>query len=151
MESARITTVYHTRKRLRCPFHTMAYRTEIEHRARKAPSLFHSKLQAGHTNFMESSHNILIRFRSKHIQLEKVHYELSTDLGLLQANLTVMKEKKGPQYHWIPDLFQRLVLQLYEGVQEALERYIWPLTNGQAKAEEKGHKKSLQKVMRVWL
>ena len=115
--------VYHTRERLRCPFHTMAYRTEIEHRARKAPSLIHKKLQAGHTNFMESSHNILIRFRSKHIQLEQVHYELSTDLGLLQANLTAMREKKGPQYHWIPDLYQRLGLQLYEGVQEALERY----------------------------
>ena len=72
---------------------------------------------------MESSHNILIRFRSKHIQLEQVHYELSTDLSLLQANLTAMREKKGLQYHWIPDLYQRLGLQLYEGVQEALERY----------------------------
>ena len=35
---------YKTRVKLECPFHKMAYRTEIEHRARKASSLIHSQL-----------------------------------------------------------------------------------------------------------
>ncbi|XP_064382851.1 uncharacterized protein LOC135331569 isoform X2 [Halichondria panicea] len=114
---------YHTRDKLTCPFHMMAYRTEIEHRARKSSSLIHPELKAGHTNSMESSHNILIRFRQKHISLEKSHYELSTELGLLQANLTSMRKNKGPHYHWIPVLYQRLGLPLYTGIEDALEKY----------------------------
>ena len=45
--------------------------------------LIHSQLKAGITNWMESSHNILICFRPKHIFLERLHYELSPDIGLL--------------------------------------------------------------------
>ena len=60
----------------------------IGHRARKAASLIHSELKAGHTNSMEASHNILIRFRQKFLSLERRHYKLSTHLGLLQAKLT---------------------------------------------------------------
>ena len=74
-------------------------------------------------NSLEASHNVLIRFRSKDVSLEALHYQLSTNLGLLQSNLTYMHEKLGMDYHWIPDLYKRMKLPVFDGVQEALKRY----------------------------
>ena len=34
--------------------------------------------------------------------------------------MTYMYEKRGPKYHWIPDLYKRLNLPVYEGIQEAV-------------------------------
>ncbi len=131
---------YHTREKLSCPFHMMAYRTEIEHRARKAASLIHSELKAGHTNSMEASHNVLIRFRQKFLAFQKNHYELATDLGLLQANLTAMRLTKGSHYHWIPVLYERLGMPLYTGIEDALEAYGKTRDKYLAKVKEKKHK-----------
>ena len=114
---------YRTRNKLTCPFHALAYRIEIENRADLANSLVHPLLKRGHSNLPEASHSVLIRFRSKHIFLERLHYHLSTDLGLLQANMTYARKEKGPTYHWITDLFERLKLPVYSGVQEALEKF----------------------------
>ena len=72
---------------------------------------------------MEASHNVYICYRNKHIAVEKLHYHVATDLALLQANLSAMREKKGNDYHWIPELYQRLGLPLYEGIQTALLSY----------------------------
>ena len=69
----------------------------------------------GHSN---ASHNV--RFRSKDI--ERLHYHVSTNLALLQANLTYMHAKFGISYHWIPELYRRMKLPVFDGVQEALER-----------------------------
>ena len=38
--------------------------------------------------------------------------------------MTYMYEKRGPNYHWIPDLYKRLNLPAYEGIQEAVTTYI---------------------------
>ena len=65
---------------------------------------------------------MFIRFRSKDISLERLHYHVSTNLALLQANLTYMHAKFGVSYHWIPDLYRRMKLPVFDGVQEALER-----------------------------
>ncbi len=86
-----------------------------------ANQLVHPDLKRGHSNWLEASHNVLIRFRPKHIHLERLHYETSTNLGLLQANMTYMYTKRGPSYHWIPDLYQRLRLPVYDGLREVLE------------------------------
>ena len=72
---------------------------------------------------MEASHNVFIRFRSKDISLERLHYHVSTNLALLQANLTYMHAKFGISYHWIPDLYRRMKLPVFDGVQEALEKH----------------------------
>lgn len=90
------------------------------HRQKK---LVHPILKRGHSNFLEASHNVLLRLRSKDISLERLHYQLSTNLGLLQANLTYMHNKEGTSYHWIPELYHRMNLPLFDGVQEALERH----------------------------
>ena len=79
---------YCTRNKLTYPFHKLAYEIEIEHRASMADSLVHHQLKRGHSNWMEASHNVFISFRNKHIQMERLHYHLSTDVAVLQANLT---------------------------------------------------------------
>ena len=64
---------------------------------------------------------MFIRFRSD-ISLERLHYHVSTNLALLQANLTYMHAKFGISYHWIPELYRRMKFPVFDGVQEALER-----------------------------
>ena len=78
--------------------------------------LIHPVLKRGHSNAVEASHNVFIRFRSKDISLERLHYHVSTNLALLQANLTYMHAKFG---HWIPELYRRMKLPVFDGVQEA--------------------------------
>ena len=75
--------------------------------------LIHPVLKRGHSNALEASHNV---FRSKDISL---HYHVSTNLALLQANLTYMHAKFGISY---PELYRRMKLPVFDGVQEALER-----------------------------
>ena len=103
------------------PLHSLAYEIELNDRASMANDLVHPVLKRGHSNWLEASHSVLIRFRPKHIYLERLHYEVSTNLGLLQSNMTYMYEKRGPTYHWVPELYRQLKLPLYEGLQEHLE------------------------------
>ena len=49
-----------------------------------------------------------------------LHYVVSTELALLQSNVTYMYQKRGPQYHWVVELFK---LPVFEGVQAALEAF----------------------------
>ena len=37
--------------------------------------------------------------------------------------MTYMYEKRGPQYHWVVELFKHLKLPVFEGVQAALETF----------------------------
>ena len=114
---------YKASMRLDCEFHAMLYEIECTDRAALASKLVHPILKRGHSNACEASHSVLIRFRSKQIPLQRLHYHLSTNLGLLQANLTYMHARFGTSYHWIPELYRRMNLPLFEGVVEALERY----------------------------
>ena len=114
---------YHTKVKLSCLFHALAYDIKCKERASQADKLVHPILKRGHSNAVEASHNVLIRFRSKDIFSERLHYHLSTNLGLLQANLTYMQAKFGTSYHWIPELYCRLKLPVFDGVQDALEKY----------------------------
>ena len=60
---------------------------------------------------------------SKDIYLERLHYQVSTNLGLLQANLTYMHAKLGTSYHWLPELYRHMKLSVFEGMVEALEKH----------------------------
>ena len=95
-----------TKNKLTCPFHALAYEIECHKR------LVHPILKRGHSNTLEASHNVFIRFRSKDVSLQRLHYQLSTNLALLQANLTYMHSKFGTGYHWIPELYRRLTLYI---------------------------------------
>ena len=106
--------------KLTCPFHFLAYQIECEYRASQGDDLVHPDLKKGHSNWVEASHNVLIRFRPKRIHLERLHYALSTDLGFLQANMTFNYDFLGAKYHWQKDLFAQLGLPAYEGVEDML-------------------------------
>ena len=114
---------YHTRQMLKCPMHSLAYEIECHQRASKSEQLIHPILKRGHSNWLEASHNVFIRFRPKHIYLERLHYTLSTELALLQSNMTYMYRKRGLQYHWVVELFRRLKLPVFDGVHRALEEF----------------------------
>ena len=86
-----------------------------------ADILVHPILKRGRSNWLEASHSVFIRFRPKHIHLEWLHYKTATNLGLLQSNMTYMYSKHGPSYHWVPELFRRLGLPVFEGLEEELE------------------------------
>lgn len=112
---------YHTKLILSCPLHSLAYEIECDRRASMADFLVHPILKRSHSNWLEALHNVLIRFRPKHIHLERIHYETSTNLGLLQSGMTYMNSKHGPSYHWVPELFKRLGLPVFEGLRKELE------------------------------
>ena len=114
---------YRTKFRLDCKFHALLYEIECHARAKQVKELIHPVLKRGHSNAVEASHNVFIRFRSKDISLGRLHYHVSTNLALLQANLTYMHAKFGISYHWIPDLYRRMKLPVFDGVQEALEKH----------------------------
>ena len=57
----------------------------------------------------------------QNIHLERLHYVVSTELALLQSNMTYMYKKRGPQYHWVVELFRRLKLPVYDGIHRALD------------------------------
>ena len=51
-----------------------------------------------------------------------MHYMTSTNIGLLQSNLTYMNKKHGTEYHWLLQLFTRLNLPIFDGMKEGLEQ-----------------------------
>ena len=78
--------------------------------------------------------------------MERLHYHVSTNLGLLQANLTYMRAKLGTSYHWIPELYRRMQLPVFKGVVEALEKH-----SVQRKRELEMDKNTPAKKRKVWL
>ena len=69
---------------LKCPMHSLAYEIECRQRALMCEKLVHPILKRGHSNWVEASHNVFIRFRPKH----PLGDTLSTELALLQSNMT---------------------------------------------------------------
>ncbi|XP_064386971.1 uncharacterized protein LOC135335416 isoform X2 [Halichondria panicea] len=138
--------LYRTKEVLRCPFHLLAYKIECLTRTKMADKLVHPILKRGHSNWLESSHSVLIRFRQKHVFLERLHYIVSTNLGLLQANMTHEYQQQGADYHWKTELYKKLNLPLYEGVQEVLSKQ-----NQQRKKVLDGVKTEKTKKRRVQL
>ena len=114
---------YHTRCSLSCPFHALAYEIECHDRASVSKQLIHPIFKKGHSNWLEASHTVFIRFRPKHIHLERLHYVVSTELALLQSNMTYMYQRRGPQYHWVIELFRHMKLPVFDGVHQALEEF----------------------------
>lgn len=111
---------YKTRSPLTCELHHLAYRIELHHRASMSDQIIHPHLGKGHSNIPESAHNVLTCFRAKDQNILRLHYNVSTNMGLLEANQPFMMESRGNDYHWIKDLYSRLNLPIFPGVIEAL-------------------------------
>lgn len=69
----------------------------------------HKDFGRGHSNWLEASHNAFTRFRSKNVNLQRLHYIVSTNLALLQSNMTYMEDIN---YHWILDIYRELDLKI---------------------------------------
>eukprot|EP00118_Oscarella_pearsei_P012155 m.86980 g.86980 ORF g.86980 m.86980 type:complete len:178 (+) comp36522_c0_seq1:1660-2193(+) len=52
------------------------------------------------------------------MNLGRLHYQTSTNLGLLQANTTWIYKKLGPEFSWIVELHKRMGLPVYKSVAE---------------------------------
>ena len=84
----------------------------------KSKQSIHEEFGCCHTSIIESSHNVLLQFRTKNLNLQMLHYYVSTSHGLIQ---TWMYVHKGPAYHLLLDLFDRMGLPKFDGMAEALK------------------------------
>ena len=112
---------YETRKKLTCPFHSKIYENECETRAARAYEVIHETLGKVNSNLPESYFSVLTRFRAKNMPLEKTCYELCSNLGLLQANLTFMQTIKGDDFNWKTDLMAKCGISLSPSVSRAMK------------------------------
>ena len=81
----------------------------------------HLILGRGHTNQVEAAHGDFTKLRVKDLNLQRLHYNVSTNLALMQSNMSWLFKKRGPQYHWLLDLFERMGLPILAGKAEALK------------------------------
>ena len=112
---------YKTKNILSCPFHSLAYEIACEAVIAKSKQIIHEELGCCHTSITESSHKVLLQFRTKNLNLQMLHYYVSTSLGLIRSNMSWMYVHKGPAYHWLLDLFDRMSLPRFDGMAEALK------------------------------
>jgi len=113
---------YKTRHMLTCPFHSLAYQIECDRRAGQAKDFIHPVIGRGHTNQSEVSHHVMTVFRSKTWHIQRLHYHVSTGLGLLQSNMAYMTSIRGLNYHWLKELLQRMGLPMLDGVEAVLKQ-----------------------------
>jgi len=66
----------------------------------------------------EATFSVLPKFRAKDTNLHQKHYQASTDLGLIQANMSWLYKDEGARYHWIVDSYSRMGLPVLSGLQE---------------------------------
>ena len=107
---------------LKCPFHALAYKLECQEKAGLADVLIHPEMGKVTTNPVEASHNVLVRYRSKNLNLARLHYHVSTNIGLIQGCMTYLFAKRGPRYHWILDILERMCLPVVQNLPSILQK-----------------------------
>ena len=110
--------VYHTTYVLSCPLHALAYEIECFHRANHAEEIIDPELGKGNSNACEATFTVFPKFRPKNVGLQCLHYQASTNLALVQSSMTYLSKRRGIEYHWILDLFERMGLPLLDGMKE---------------------------------
>lgn len=109
---------YQSTKVLTCPLHALAYEIESNRRADRASEVIDPELGRGHSNLYESTFSVFPKFQPKDTNLHRLHYQASTNLALLQASMTYLYKTRGPEYHWIIELFERMDLPVIDGMKE---------------------------------
>jgi len=109
---------YHSAHALKCDFHALLYEIECTERANSAEDVIYPDMGKGHSNLPEATFNVLTKFRAKDTNLHQKHYQASTNVGLIQSCMTWCYHHRGPQYHWIIDLYSRMGLPILDGIQE---------------------------------
>lgn len=85
---------------------------------KNAKSVIGTELGKGHSNKPEATFCVLTKFRARDASLHQKHNQVSTNLGLIQANMTWLYKEKGAQYHWIINLYSQMGLPVLSGIQE---------------------------------
>ncbi|KXJ10076.1 hypothetical protein AC249_AIPGENE24887 [Exaiptasia diaphana] len=111
---------YKTRLVLTCELHSLLYEVECTRVANKAMDIIHEEMGRGHSNLPESKFNVLTRFRTKNVNLHQLHYELITNVGLCQSNMTFMFKYCGKNYHWVRELYTLMHLPIPDGLDTIL-------------------------------
>ena len=114
---------YRSAHPVKCQFHGLAYETEGAERAKNAKSVIDPELHKGHSNLPEATFSVLTKFRAKDTNLHQKHYQASTNLGLIQSNMSWLFKEKGAQYYWIVDLYSWMGLPILSGIQEMVSYY----------------------------
>ena len=109
---------YESKHVLTCPLHALIYEIECNHRADHAAEIIDPELGRGHSNACEATFTVFPIFRQKDTYLQALHYRASTNLTLIQSSMTYLYEKRGPDYHWILNLFERMGLPVLDGMRE---------------------------------
>ena len=135
--------LYHTSYVLSCRFHALLYKIECDNRSGRASDLIHPVFGKGHTSRMESAHSILTVFRPKSWHLFRLHYEVSTNLALLQSNVNYMNSVCGKNYHWLSDLYQ-LSIPILEGMEAVLKQVNVDIKESQQVKTEASKKRRLR-------
>ena len=104
---------------------------ECAKRAKNAEKVIDPELGKGHSNLPELIFSVLTKFRAKDTNLHQKNYLASTNLGLLQANMTWCFKNKEPHYHWIIELYSKIFDRIQEMVsisaikcQKVIEEYL---------------------------
>ncbi|KAK3744062.1 hypothetical protein QZH41_007954 [Actinostola sp. cb2023] len=113
---------YKTKHPLTCDFHWLEYQFECERRAADADHVIHPVMGRGNSNQCEAHFTVLPQFRAKDMSLCRLHYITSTNCGLCQGNMTWCYDVRGPTYHWIIDLYDRLNLPVIPAIVTALQK-----------------------------
>jgi len=137
---------YRSSYELSCPFHSKAFELECLARAGKAEYVIHPELGKGHSNLPESIFSVLTHFRDKNVSLQKLTYEITTNLGLLCANEPFMKAVKGPAYNWQEDLQSRTRIPISPEVAKFFD--ITSSQKAKASARHKSEKTKSQRLQR---
>ena len=111
---------YATKTPLKCKFHANLYEQECIQKGDEGYHLVHSELGSGHSNLPENFWSMVIRYRSKAIDLHKDAYETTTNLGLLHANQSFITKLKGNPYSFKLELLQLCGIDPPPAVREAL-------------------------------
>ena len=114
---------YRSAHPVKCQFHGLAYETEGAERAKNAKSVIDPELRKGHSNLPEATFSVLTKFRAKDTNLHQKHYQASTNLGLIQNNMSWLFKEKGAQYYWIVDLYSWMGLPILSRIQEMVSYY----------------------------
>ena len=95
---------YQSTNVLICPLHALAHEIECNHRADHASEIIDPELGRGHSNACEATFTIFPKFRPKDIGLQRLHYQASTNLSLIQSLLTYLSRPNMVQTttgYWI--------------------------------------------------
>ena len=80
--------------------------------------------------------------------MNRLHYMTSTNAGLCHGNMTWCYEVRGPQYHWVTDLYERINLPILPAIVKALSEAV-KLRAAELQKQKSNHSKVLRVQMKV--